>query len=583
MNLSTLVQTHDPLQWLIALVPFVVLAALAAWLWRVGTEKGLGLPTWAGAGVVVGTWSLAVALIGFHWDVGWHADLGRDAILFTVAHTMILIGLAGMGAAGALAILLASLERAPVGFRLRLAGRELRVPYSALPLLLVSAGAQAGFPLDDWWHKTYGIDVTMWSPTHLMMIGGASLAPIAIWLMAAEAGPVGTAKARWWLAGAVLIGLSTFQLEFDFGIPQFQLLFHPLLIVAAAGVGLVAARAALGRGGALAMVAGFLFLRLLVSVLVGPGFGHGFARFPLYLGEALAVEGAFLYFARWSSLALAAVSGLLAAVVGLATEWLWVNLWYQHPWGAPLLPYLWLALLMGPVAATVGMAMGRVVGGGRAGVPAPAVALALAMMAGLLVIHLPARQATPARLTMHSQQVGASHTVRDRNGVYSQARDILVTVDVNPPAAVRGSDWFELVAWQGGGVQHARLVETSPGHYRASGPVPVGGNWKVLVFNGRGDVVQAAPVSMPPDPQYGLHEVAAPDEGRAATFQPASQLLMRESHGGSPLPALVAYTAFVALVALWVAALGWAFQAVARQATTEPEPARRAARRPAIS
>src|SRR5207237_155852 len=124
---------------------------------------------------------------------------------------------------------------------------------------------------------------------------------------------------------------------------------------------------ALGRGGSRPMVAVFLFLRLLGPRLVGPGFGHGFARFPLYLGEALAVEGAFLYFARWSSLALAAVSGLLAAVVGLATEWLWVNLWYQHPWGAPLLPYLWLALLMGPVAATVGMAMGRVVGGGRAG------------------------------------------------------------------------------------------------------------------------------------------------------------------------------------------------------------------------
>src|SRR5207237_10252876 len=218
---------------------------------------------------------------------------------------------------------------------------------------------------------------------------------------------------------------------------------------------------ALGRGGSRPMVAVFLFLRLLGPRLVGPGVGHGFARFPLYLGEALAVEGAFLYFARWSPLALAAVSGLLAAVVGVATEWLWVNLWYQHPWGAPLLPYLWLALLMGPVAAVVGMAMGRVMGGRRAAIPAPAVALALAVMAGLLVIHLPARQATPARLTMHSQQVGAAHTVRDRNGVYSQARAILVTVDVNPPAAVRGSDWFELVAWQGGGVQHARRVEPS--------------------------------------------------------------------------------------------------------------------------
>ena len=43
-----------------------------------------------------------------------------------------------------------------------------------------------------------------------------------------------------------MIGLSTFQAEFDFGVPQFQLVFQPMLIMLAAGVGLVA-RAHLGR------------------------------------------------------------------------------------------------------------------------------------------------------------------------------------------------------------------------------------------------------------------------------------------------------------------------------------------------
>ena len=30
-----------------------------------------------------------------------------------------------------------------------------------------------GFPLDDGWHRIFGQDVTLWGPTHLMLIGGA--------------------------------------------------------------------------------------------------------------------------------------------------------------------------------------------------------------------------------------------------------------------------------------------------------------------------------------------------------------------------------------------------------------------------
>ena len=44
------------------------------------------------------------------------------------------------------------------------------------------------------------------------------------------------------LIGGFLIGMSTFQGEFDFGVPQFQLVFHPMLIAFAAGIALVTAR-----------------------------------------------------------------------------------------------------------------------------------------------------------------------------------------------------------------------------------------------------------------------------------------------------------------------------------------------------
>ena len=48
-------------------------------------------------------------------------------------------------------------------------------------MLLAACGAfaLAGFPLDDLWHRLFGQDVTLWGPTHLMLIGGAGMTLIA--------------------------------------------------------------------------------------------------------------------------------------------------------------------------------------------------------------------------------------------------------------------------------------------------------------------------------------------------------------------------------------------------------------------
>src|SRR5207237_261439 len=100
------------------------------------------------------------------------------------------------------------------------------------------------------------------SPTHLLMVGGASLTPIAVWLMSLEGGEGGQpAIPGWVFAGTALVGLSTFQLEYDMGIPQWQMLFHPALLAGAAAIGLVAARAAMGRGGALLAALVFIVMR----------------------------------------------------------------------------------------------------------------------------------------------------------------------------------------------------------------------------------------------------------------------------------------------------------------------------------
>jgi hypothetical protein len=43
-------------------------------------------------------------------------------------------------------------------------------------LALLSAIA---FPLDNYWHQLYGLDVTIWSPFHVMIISGMVLAGLA--------------------------------------------------------------------------------------------------------------------------------------------------------------------------------------------------------------------------------------------------------------------------------------------------------------------------------------------------------------------------------------------------------------------
>ena len=127
--------------------------------------------------------------------------------------------------------------------------------------VLISASAffaLLGFPLDDLWHRLFGQDVTLWGPTHLMLIGGASLTLVGQAVLLVEgvrARPASMRDSepafivrlrRIALMGGFLIGLSTFQAEFDFGVPQFQMIFQPVLIALAA-VRRPGLRPALGR------------------------------------------------------------------------------------------------------------------------------------------------------------------------------------------------------------------------------------------------------------------------------------------------------------------------------------------------
>ena len=98
----------------------------------------------------------------------------------------------------------------------------------------------------------------------------------------------GNSVARWVrtvaLTGAFLLGLSTFQAEFDFGVPQFRFVFAPMLVMLAAGVSLVAARVWLGRGAAIGAALFFLVVRGGIALIVGPVLGQSTPLLPALPG-----------------------------------------------------------------------------------------------------------------------------------------------------------------------------------------------------------------------------------------------------------------------------------------------------------
>ncbi|HXA28905.1 MAG TPA: hypothetical protein VN193_09180 [Candidatus Angelobacter sp.] len=572
------------LEWLWVAVPAALLTGALVQLWRTGTPatdlprlpfaRGLsrlndslrrvtGLPGWCAGGLFTAMWALIVAVVGFFWDVAWHIDFGRDTELFTVPHVLILTGLLGLGAAGLFSIGLASVERAPTAWRLG----GLRIPRGALALGALSAGAALGFPLDDLWHATYGVDVTMWGPTHLMMIGGASLAPLALWLLAAEAGPdAGRPWARTHvrrhLAVAVALGLSTFQLEFDMGVPQWQALYQPVLIVLATSIALVAARVAFGRGWALFTAANFLVSRGVLALLVGPALGHVVPRFPLYLGIALVIEAGALLLPRLGALRGALLMGLGAATLGLASEWGFSQVWGRHPWQAGMVASLWVAVLAGLAGAVLGTALGNVLAHRRAGLSRFAVLAAFAGVIAALALPV-ARTTTPVSAVLRTSPAGPQVAAFDRDGLPSPYQLMNVSLTVSPPSAAVGADWFELNSWQGGASQQTPLVSDSPGHYRSAQPVPTGGTWKTLVWLAKGPVMMATAVSFPTDLQYGQPPVT-PKPVQTVQFAASSTWLMRESHDGAVWPAVLAYTGLFGMAAVWVAVLVIGFASLGR-------------------
>lgn len=537
-----------------------------------GLTRVTAIPGWAAVAIGMALYGLLVAGQGFYSDVSWHIALGRDDALFTAPHSGILLGLIMILGGAVLGTMVATFEGVD---GVRVGG--LRIPRSLLPLWALGLGAVLGFPLDELWHLEYGVDVTMWSPTHMLMILGATFTGLAAWLILAESG-VRPTDGRWGRAAHVVCGWLTLQGllapqgEFTFGVPQFSLLFSPILICLAAGLGLLAIRLVHGRGWTLGIVVVNFAIQVTGFLDFGSEDGGPVdTRFATtFLASAVVVELVAHLLGTQDKLRLAVVSGLGIGTVGLAGEWAWnADAW--QPWTNALLPE---AVLLGVVAAVgaaiLGVAFARAITGDTSARALPAAVVSLAAIACLAVIVLPMRRPT-------GDVEAAVHLEPAAGGT------AYVEATLAPSDAADDAYWFQATSWQGGGLKLAEMEPTGqPGEYRSAEPVPIDGLWKTLLRLHRGAEMMAVPIYLPADPD--IDEPAFPAVDRNVPFASEKEFLLRETHEGNGWLSPVIHLTLVAVCALWALAFVVAVRnLLARGSSAEPTSREAIGSDPAVS
>jgi hypothetical protein len=563
--------------------------------WAARASRLSGLPGWAALPAGLATVSLLSAAFGLYWDISLHIDDGRDAgPLANPSHYFILLGLYGILSAGWLALVLPEGRPGPAAVRI---GRDWYAPVSGVMLMACAAFALVGFPLDDISHRLFGQDVTLWGPTHLMMLGGAAMTLVGILALFTEGrlaagrprGPLGSTLVRRIRAvsacGGLLIGLSIFQGEFDFGVPQFRLLFHPVLLALAASLALVTARVLAGRGAAIGAAAFFIVVRGGLAVVVGPVLGETTPHLPLYLAEALLVEAVALrvspsagqdrFGASEGGRAEARraggpyrfgiAAGALVGSLGVLAEWGWSHAWMPIPWPAHVLPEA-IALAL-PVAIAGGV-LGAFVGGAlrlRADVAATrrgwaAAGASLLAVAAVLAYLVPTTSPDGARAVV---------TLEETRPAPNRAAQ--ATVRFDPPAVTRDHDWLTAIAWQG---RDKLIVEPlqriGDGVYRTSSPVPVHGTWKTAIRLHRGRDLATVPIYLPADPGIPAAEVPAPPRFERALVADHEVLQRERKPGVAGWLWAAAGAVVLGCAVVLLALMGWSLARLAGSGVDRP-------------
>ena len=365
------------------------------------------------------------AELGLAWDRNWHDTIGRDTF-WIPPHIMMYTGI---GAAGLVALTVVMLDtlryyRKAPGVDDASTVSIFWIFHAPIGFIILGFGALIDLvaaPFDNWWHSLYGIDVTLWSPFHLMgTVGGLIEGLGIIYIFASEVGVerrkepsprrfLGLNGLEWG-ALAIFAGLMELILptltafnSIAPGTSQWLLLTYPLPLALSAGFCLIGLTNFIRKPGTAILAALLVWILALGTQAFVPWALHTFVsmfgfrfrytdRLPtynlvlallplLYLISAVMVEG-FAYWQRrrgksieeplqrvwvWFPGILIGLTALLIppAVMHLLMVFIPLD---KLPWGTAVLAPDWLsvlfsaplALLVGVIAAIVGAAFGEI-------------------------------------------------------------------------------------------------------------------------------------------------------------------------------------------------------------------------------
>lgn len=402
------------------------------------------------------------ALFGTYWDDAWHTEVGRDTF-FIAPHLVLYAGISLAG--GALTVWLA-LNVRRVGLRAALERRSLLLALAGVALTLIAA------PIDNAWHQAFGRDAVLWSPPHMLGVGGSVM--IAAALLLELANEVGRSL-RWTLAGltaaAALLAVCAIPvLEYETDVPQFDPLFYlPVLGTGVAfALGLIRAVVPL-RYAATAAAVGYAVVSVIMAIALAIG-GMPLPLLPLVLVPALALD---LSSSRGAIVQAMAFSAALYATYVPYVNWVRSDLFVD---GADIALGLPLTLLGTMVALATTQA-----GSGAAGPRRRAAGRALAATAALALL-------LPASAGAHDPGQGDELT---EAAVRAEITDGRATIEVTPRSHCDDLTERNVRARRAGTSLEAELFRTGPCRFEGAIDLTERGRWFLYAeLDHRGEQVE---------------------------------------------------------------------------------------------
>ncbi len=115
--------------------------------------------------------SVICAVVGSEWDISWHEAIGRDTF-WTPAHILIYLSGVLAGISCGYLILSTTFQKDSPLQDVSVSMWGFRGPLGAFICAWGGAAMIVSAPFDNWWHNSYGLDVKILSPPHVLLALG---------------------------------------------------------------------------------------------------------------------------------------------------------------------------------------------------------------------------------------------------------------------------------------------------------------------------------------------------------------------------------------------------------------------------